>query len=152
MKSRCITPAAVENLHISVLFMGDIDDFQLSAAQNALGAISIHNFYISTGEVKFFAGENPRVAYISITEGGAHIKSIFDAISASLKGIVHMDGREFTPHLTIARIKGDCEAEIKALKAVSITDGRFKCDSIKIIESITSRGPPVYTEIFSKRL
>ena len=152
MKSRCITPTTAENLHISVLFMGSIDDSQLSAAQNALDAISVHDFYISLGGVEFFDGENPRVAYIGINEGAVHIKSISDAISASLKGIVRTDGREFIPHLTIARIKGNCGEEIKALKAVSITEGRFKCDSIKIIESIIGGGPPVYKEIFSKML
>lgn len=151
IKSRCIATTTVDNLHISVLFMGDINDFQLNAAQNALCAISIHDFYMSLGEVKFFDGGKPMVAYISINEGNADIKSIFDALSASLKGIVHIDNREFIPHLTIARIKGNCEKEIKALKSICITGGRFKCNNIKIIRSTLSSGPPVYTEIFSKR-
>ena len=151
-KSRCIATTTVDNLHISVLFMGDINDFQLKAAEDALDAIRIQSFHISFGEVKFFNDGTPRVAYISISEGNVQIKSIFDFLSASLKGIIHIDRREFTPHLTIARIKGDCEAEINALKGAGTIGGRFKCDDIKIVQSILGRGPPVYKEIFSKRL
>jgi 2'-5' RNA ligase len=152
MKSRCIHTIATENLHISLLFMGDINNIQLKAAEDTLCAIRVQSFYISFGEVKFFDEENPRIAYISINEGNLQVKSIFDSLSTCLKGIICIDSREFTPHLTIARIKGNCGEEIKALKAASITEGRFKCDSIKIIESITGRGTPVYKEIFSKRL
>ena len=152
IKGSCISKVREDNMHISLLFMADVTDIQLKAVEEALNAMSMRSFYVSFGEIEFFQDGSPHLAYISIDEGNQQIKNIAEHLRSALKDAVPMEKREFVPHLTVARIKHNCKDEINALKLIGKIAGRFKCDEIKIIQSLIGNGPPIYEEIFAKKL
>ncbi|MEN3013986.1 MAG: RNA 2',3'-cyclic phosphodiesterase [Endomicrobiia bacterium] len=98
-----------ENLHITLKFLGEIDEKQVLTVKNVLKEIlqSKESFNISFEGLGVFPKINsPRVIWIGIKEGKDKLKTLADLIESELsKEGFPKETKEFTAHLTIARVK-----------------------------------------------
>ena len=106
---RGIAPQAkwvrVENLHVTLKFLGDTEAPKVKAIESTLG--SIHNAQPVTLEFRglgFFPNdERPRVFWAGM-EASTNLKALAEDIDHGLHRMgFPLEDRAFTPHLTLAR-------------------------------------------------
>ena len=97
-----------ENLHVTLKFLGEVAEDQLAAVETALSRIrSAQAVSAEFRGLGFFPNEKkPRVFWAGI-EASANLKTLAADIEGAMEkcGIAR-EKREFSPHLTLARLEG----------------------------------------------
>jgi len=108
---RALAPQAkwvrVENLHLTLKFIGEVAESKLEAIQTALGGV--HSNLPVTLEFRglgFFPNEkHPRVFWAGI-EASANLKALADDLEGAAETFgIPREKRPFSPHLTLARFE-----------------------------------------------
>ncbi len=97
-----------KNLHLTLKFLGRTEEGQLDEIKSALHKKLSHYapFYIKIGGVGYFpGGRNPRVIWVGIEEPGSLADIYTDFEDAMVKFGYPREGRPFSPHLTIGRVR-----------------------------------------------
>ncbi len=143
-----------ENLHITLNFLGKLDDKQLSETIDvAKKIISQSNQFVIKLEEAVFAPPKvfpPRMVWVNIEKNQKLLKlqaelenNIFNLPSYQYK---IKENQSFSPHITLARIKSfDFRRLGQDIKIEQILNNEFKVNSIQIIESELKREGPQYT-------
>lgn len=150
-----LKPVEPENLHITLIFLGEQPKGNLDEIARRMGQISARRFTMELRGVGAFPNEaNPRVIWIGVGKGRDELISLAKAVRASASGFAQED-EEFTPHLTVARVKGPRNKDelgefVKAHKfdvfgAVEVAEVKLKKSTL------TPRGP-IYTDLYVKKL
>lgn len=135
-----------ENLHLTMKFLGEVDDKQLEAVKRKLGGIKGECFKISLEGFGFFPNENYiKVVWVGVEEGHQEIINLQKEIDTLLSEVGFAKEKNFEPHLTIARVKflKDLKglAEFAAKTKINAT---FEANSFELMESILRPGGPEY--------
>ena len=97
--------ATVDSLHLTLAFLGDVDDVKLADVCHAIqGAAAQHDaFSLSLhGLGTFPDAGNPRVFWVGIRDGRAESIALADDLWTGFEEIGFVrESRPFTPHLTI---------------------------------------------------
>lgn len=98
-----------ENLHITLKFLGEIEEKQVEVVKDVLKNVSqnVKEFTISIEGLGVFPKINfPRVIWLGIKNGESELKSLANLIEEVLtKYNFPKEQKEFLAHLTIARVK-----------------------------------------------
>ncbi|MGH9866310.1 MAG: RNA 2',3'-cyclic phosphodiesterase, partial [Candidatus Acidiferrales bacterium] len=98
-----------ESIHVTLKFIGHVEDTRLPAIKESLAKIKSHGpLEIAFRNFGFFPNERrPRVFWLGI-EAGPDLPALAAAIASSLELIgVPREERAFKPHLTLARFKSE---------------------------------------------
>lgn len=148
----------VENLHLSLLFLGDVSaatvpllDQQLS---NAAAAVS--RFEITLGELGLFgSSRSPRVVWLGTSEPDSLVRlAALVRESAQLCGVT-FDDRPFKSHITLARIRHARQGATmrRAMETVRIPElGFLPVDRFHLIRSQLTNDGPVHVSLSEFRL
>jgi len=142
------------NIHITLKFLGNITHEQLDkvivATREALRPFG--SFDVSVSGLGTFPGKtSPRVIWIGIAEGKQELARLSKAIDKSLSkaGFPH-ERREFSPHLTLGRVKSS-EGREGLTKAIASTDasnlGSVRVKRIVVMRSQLTPAGPIYTAL-----
>src|SRR2546421_4845022 len=106
---------APEGIHLTLAFLGELNDEQLAEALRATerAAREVSPFeYRLTRPGLFGSPKQPRVIWIGIDEPSGNLQLLHRQLSLELvqRGF-EIDTRPFSPHLTLARIKGPLKQE-----------------------------------------
>jgi len=139
----------LENLHLTLKFLGEIDDDMLEKVKERLGKIKFKGMELKLGEIGLFNhGGNPKIVWIKVE--GKGIWDLQKQIDTSLKGIFPEEER-FMSHLTIARVKyvKDKADFKKHIENINVKPIKFKIDRFKLKSSDLKKSKlgPVYTTI-----
>lgn len=97
-----------ENLHITLRFLGEVDEARARALLDALAApLAGKPFSLVAGGAGAFppAGA-PRVVWVGVRDGADAARHVFDALEQRLAPLAfESDGRAYTPHLTLGRVR-----------------------------------------------
>jgi 2'-5' RNA ligase len=143
-----------KNLHITLKFLGMVEDSKIGGLADSVAEVVKGFGTIKAG----FAGfgmfpdqKHPRVIWVGITEGGDKLKELADKIEDKLSTEGYgEEEREFSPHLTIGRIKEKIDDEALAgfiKKNEKASFGGFAAKSISMMKSTLMRSGPVYEEV-----
>ncbi len=96
-----------ENYHITLRFIGDIDDVTASDVANLLAQTSGGSFSLRLSSVGHFG---PVTKTRALWAGVQHVQELID-LHARQERMCQMaglapEGRKFTPHVTLARMRG----------------------------------------------
>jgi len=95
-----------EQMHLTLRFIGEVDGLQAVAIDDALASISAPAFTMELKGVGAFGGKRPRDLWAGARTGGA-LPHLQRKIESALQRVgMEPDGRKFTPHVTLARLKG----------------------------------------------
>lgn len=145
-----------ENLHVTLAFLGEIDDVLLprvcSLTQTAIDALALAPFVMSLSGLGCFPHERrPRVLWVGIDAGGDQLTRLHEALSERFLelGCRHED-RRFTPHVTLGRTKH--EGPLQAIGQVLAEHrdwqaGETTVREILIMGSQLTREGPLYSVI-----
>ncbi|MDE1851477.1 MAG: RNA 2',3'-cyclic phosphodiesterase [Candidatus Micrarchaeota archaeon] len=145
-----------EALHITLHFLGDVEEGKLEMLESIMESVKHSSFSISIEGAGAFGGKDPHVVYLKIGIGSAEIISIYDDLSRKLREAgMRTEGRLFTPHVTIARVKhgADTKKIEGAIERIGSMDfGSFGNPELFIKKSVLTPDGPLYTTLFSRSL
>jgi 2'-5' RNA ligase len=137
-----------EIIHITVKFLGEVDEKQLQEVRDALNVIPFTPFPVTAGRVTVNNLKRPHTVWCVIEDRGKgeEILSLIEDALAPL-GFAR-ETRRFTPHATIARVKSADPSLLHALYLLKgITYGICPIRGMKLKKStLTPRGP-VYDDL-----
>lgn len=144
-----------ENNHLTINFFGEVDETGKGVLEKTIqdAVKEIAPFCVSAGGISAFPSmKRPRVFWIGIKNTTGELNMIYEYIKNDLpsKSIkVNIETRDYTPHLTIGRVKGRCgEGIITELSSnLEIEFGKFQIKSIVFYQSILRREGPLYKPI-----
>jgi len=142
-----------ENLHVTLLFLGEVDDRELPAicraAQEAVADLPAFPLSIE-GAGCFPNPRRPRVLWVGVGQGLQEVVAIHDAMEGKLLelGCYRREERKFTPHITLGRVKQDDSGEDLSMALQRKADwegGSIDVREVLVMSSeLTSQGP-IYT-------
>jgi RNA 2',3'-cyclic 3'-phosphodiesterase len=95
-----------DNMHITLRFVGDVDERTADEFAAALGGISAAPFTVSICHAGAFGGRDPRVLWAGV-EGGEALDALYRANERAARAAgLPPDPRSFKPHVTLARMRG----------------------------------------------
>jgi len=125
------------NLHLTLLFLGDVDPSGLPAARAALDGLLGHGaFPVRVGRLGAFPHRGrARVLILSTLAGTAPLTALHDALAASFPDAA--GPRRYTPHLTLARARSAPDpAALDGLAAeLEPHTWEFRAESVELVHS-----------------
>ena len=153
--------SAIENLHLTIKFLGNIPENKLDQVKLILtdSTAGIPAFNIEVGGLGMYPNKhNPRAIWFGVTYDQA-LLDIHHNLDQSLQQVnVEHDKREFSPHLTIARVNQRIPQETR--QEIGRTFAQFKVtalgqariDRIILYQSELTPKGPIYTPLMSQPL
>jgi len=94
-----------ENYHITLRFIGDIDDRLAHDIALLLDGVKRRSFEVRFGELTAFGGRKPRAIVVSVEpiQPLVELQSELERLMQRLG--LEPEGRKFTPHVTLARLR-----------------------------------------------
>ena len=101
------------NYHVTLRFIGEVDEGVASDIDEALAAIKAKRFRLNIAGVGLFGAEDkPRVLYAGV-ERAPLLVELRDKVGQALgRAGVPPEGRHFTPHVTLANIRAGHAADL----------------------------------------
>ncbi|MGC9210240.1 MAG: RNA 2',3'-cyclic phosphodiesterase [Acidilobus sp.] len=146
-----------ENFHITIRFIGEVADYVASEIRGrVLPSLRFKPFRLKLAGVGAFPNpSNARVIWVGIVEGFEELKEIREQVDRGLKEIgLSLEEEEFTPHLTIARVKErGSPAVLKfIMEKANYEIGEMEVRSVRLKKStLTPRGP-IYETLAEARV
>ena len=94
-----------ENYHITLRFIGDVDDVVAREAADALGRIRRPGFDLHIEGLAAFGGNKPRAVIASVAAQPALLELQAEQERLMRRIGLQPEPRKFTPHVTLARLR-----------------------------------------------
>jgi len=147
-----------ENIHLTYAFLGEVAEQKLlPAIQSGMDAAAgaFQRTPVALGGLGAFPSlERPRVLWLGVREGEGLLKALSLKLYASLAEKGFIFEREFSAHITLARVKGRLDAASVASAAAKAgeLDVRDTIVSLDLMESRLSSSGPEYHVVYSIKL
>lgn len=141
-----------EHMHITLEFLGDVEENKLNTIQNIMGQISITPFSLKLCHLGHFARREGDIYWIGIEEN-PKLLNVHSQIHKMLKkeGFT-VEDREYKPHLTIGR-KILIEKDFNLYNLQDDLEGlEIIVDKIDLLESKQVKGELIHKVIYYKML
>ena len=144
-----VKPASI---HITLKFLGEIDEKTLGRVREALSAICFEPFEIALGGMKGNPPSFPRVIWSGVRDEVA-CGRIFALVEEALFPLgIPKERRAYTPHATLARVKRFDPSLLPTLKELASEEfGSCPVRCIKLKKSTLTPSGPVYEAIMEVR-
>jgi RNA 2',3'-cyclic 3'-phosphodiesterase len=135
-----------ENFHLTIRFIGDIDDSLARDVSYALEGVDIQPFHLSLTGVGVFGGKQPHSLYVGVEDTGElkRLQAVHERLFQTLG--LPPEGRKFVPHVTLARLKNpDARALQRYVELHNLYRSRpFEVRSFVLFNSRPLRGGGPY--------
>jgi len=138
-----------ENLHLTMKFLGEVDEKKVEFIKQKLGEIKAEPFKVSLGGIGFFPNEDYiKVVWVGVSEGGQEIINLQKEMDSKLSEIGFAKEKNFEPHLTIARVNF-LKDKVGLKKMLQMLDfsGGFEARSFDLMQSTLTPKGPVYEKL-----
>jgi 2'-5' RNA ligase len=143
-----------ENMHITLLFLGELEPAQVQRMDSNLGGLgNLHPFRVTvSGAGAFPDPARPRTIWLGVREGAQDLEKLAAKVMQAAKGAgcfaAESERKKFKAHLTLARSRGDGQMPPELRE---ILDGAPKlswtCASFTLMKSVLTPKGPIYTKI-----
>lgn len=148
------------NLHLTLLFLGEVDERDLLDVCRAVSEVTaqLPAFTMSVEGTGCFPNlRRPRVLWVGLKQGAREIALLHDALEKPLLklGCYRREVREYTPHITLGRIKTE---EPTTRLAASLTKhqtwsaGESAVNEVQVMSSELKPAGPVYAVLSRAKL
>jgi len=95
-----------EQLHLTLRFIGEVDGREMAAIHDALSRIEAPAFTLELRATGAFGGKHPHALWAGVhpNEALLHLQKKIEA--ALRRAGVAPEGQKYTPHVTLARLRG----------------------------------------------
>ena len=146
--------SAREQLHLTLRFIGEVDGRDAAAIDDALASIRAPRFTLELKGVGEFGGKNPRALWAGVRDEApvAHLQRKVE--SAIQRVGLPPEERKFSPHVTLARLRGSPRDRVIAFLAshALYASGPFDLNAFVLYSSALSPKGSLYRAERSYRL
>lgn len=141
-----------EGMHVTLRFIGEVDEGQAEDVNEALAKIEAPAFDIALAGVGTFGtGRKTRALWVGVEAPPALARLQAKVETAVVRGAgLPPEGRKFTPHVTLARFNGrvdDARLQMFAAAHNLFRAGPLKVAAFTLFLSELGRGGSVYTPL-----
>lgn len=139
-----------ENLHMTLCFLGQVEEHQLDDIHLALSAIDRPAFDYSLSSIETFGRGRQVHTLWARVDGGASLITLQAKIEQAMRGLaIPVDNRKFTPHITLARIKGASPVRVAEWLETrgGLAEGPVSVQSFALFRSHLGAGSPYYERL-----
>lgn len=101
-----------ENYHLTLRFIGDIDDSTAREIAYLLGQVRRRGFELRLDGLTSFGGRKPRALVANVAPSPAVMELQADHERLLQRLGLEPEGRKFTPHVTVARLRDTSSREV----------------------------------------
>ncbi len=150
-----VTWATPESMHVTLLFLGEVDDRDLHPVCKAVKAVAAgeppFTLHVS-GVGAFPTPRRPKVLWAGVTAGADALRRLNAALEEKMLGLggYRTEERGYTPHLTLGRVRAEADGDAVAgevQKRLAWNGGRVAVGEVLVYSSEAERDGPVYTVI-----
>lgn len=152
-----LKPVKSDHIHITLKFFGDVTTEQVKSITSVVTAASkgIRPFTVKLGDVGVYPNsKNARVLWVGLDGNVAPLHQALQHIDKTLDRIgIEPESREFSPHLTIARIRdrtpaSDRRRATEALFSAEFNSGlSIPVKYVSLMRSVLLREGPEYMRL-----
>ena len=138
-----------ENLHLTLKFLGEIDEKMIEKIKEILSKINFKNFEANLGDAGVFSSRyNSYVKVIWIKLNGKEVFGLQKQIDECLKDLFKPEFR-FMSHITIARVRKvfDKKILVEYLEKIKTKKIKFEIDKFFLKKSELFPEGPVYEDL-----
>ena len=140
------------NLHLTVLFLGEMEATRLNMVKDAMRRITVPSFSVLLQDVSSFKTQEGRLYYVNVKKNDQ-----LETIVAELKETLNrfgfsLENKEYKPHITLAREVVLEEEFDLANYCQSITHKRVDVEKVCLMRSDRIDHQVVYKEVASRHL
>jgi len=130
-----------ENLHLTLKFLGEIDDRKIEMVDAKLAEIKFNKFEVEIDSIGVFSEKFIRIVWLHMTD----CEKLQTEIDEKLKDLFAKEKR-FMSHLTIARVKNIRNKKdfLDKLEKIKIHKINFIVDNFRLKNSILTEEGPTY--------
>jgi len=144
------TPVSKQNMHFTLLFLGEIPEDTAENVKSVLSSIKFKPIEVSFTHVGAFPNPNfPRVIWIGIDDASAkQLVELAHQVEEKLGPLGFRSDKPFKPHLTIFRVKNKIENISKKIEMFRETKmGKETISELKFKQSILTPSGPIYSDL-----
>jgi 2'-5' RNA ligase len=149
-----------ENLHVTLLFLGEVEDRDLPAVCAAVAECAARQplFPMTVERAGCFGNpRRPRTLLVGVGEGTQELVALHDALEPPLLalGCYRREERQYAPHITLGRVRSERpnDALAQALtRQQGWQGGRLLVRELLVLSSELTRDGPVYTVLSRAKL
>ena len=138
---------AEENLHLTLRFIGEVDNLQLDDIGHALARVRGPEFEMTLDSVgQFESRRQPRVLWVGVAPNEPLVR-LHDAVESALVRVgLEPEGRKFSPHITLARLKAAPRRKMASFVAdhALFRAGPFPVTSFTLFSSFLARNGAIH--------
>jgi RNA 2',3'-cyclic 3'-phosphodiesterase len=138
----------MSQLHLTLRFIGEVDDVQFQAIKAELSGVTVPTFHLALKGVGHFPpGKHPRVLWVGV-EGAGPLLELQQKVELALIGAgVAPEERHFSPHITLARLKETPATAVVALEEqhASFRTSSFPVEEFYLYSSTLTRDGAIHT-------
>jgi 2'-5' RNA ligase len=101
-----------QNYHITLRFIGDVDDALAREVDSMLGQVRRRGFDLEIGGLASFGGRRPRAVIASVPPVALLLELQAEQERLMQRIGLKPEGRKFTPHVTLARLRQSSSREV----------------------------------------
>jgi 2'-5' RNA ligase len=133
-----------ENLHLTLKFLGEIEEDLLEKVKERLKKIKFAGFETEVNEIGFFSPKFIKIIWLRLS----NCEELQSEIDLALKDLFKQEER-FMGHLTIARIKNikNKKEFLEKLSKIKVKKESFVVDNFFLMKSELKEKGPVYNVI-----
>lgn len=141
-----------ENLHLTLKFLGEIEESKVEEVKKKLSEIKLKSFEASLGELGLFSEKMIRILWMKLQ--GKQIWNLQKEIDDKLGGLEFAKEERFMSHLTVARIKKVVSRKefLEYVKNIKTKKTKFQVKEFVFKKSELKPEGPVYTDIIRVKL
>jgi 2'-5' RNA ligase len=135
-----------ENYHVTLRFIGDVDDMLAHEVASMLGRVRRTEFELRFDGLSSFGGRRPRalVATLAQTQALMDLRAEHERLMQRVG--LDAEGRKYTPHVTLARLRASSSRQVADYLSSRILPGllSFKISRFVLFSSRASIGGGPY--------
>ena len=141
--------ARVEGLHVTLKFIGHVDDAVVGKIKSALSAIKAAPFEVKFAGIGFFPNPNAGRVFWAGVDGGDNLPRLASTIDGALEKLgFSRETKPYHPHLTLARTSSRPLRELKPLVADPPPQfGTMTAREFFLYQSQPQKGGSKYTKL-----
>ena len=145
------TPVLPENMHLTLVFLGEVREPDLEEVHGAFEALRAPAFDLALHGLGQFGKSEPRSIHATLRDCPP-LRHLQAKLEQAVRNVgIEVPSRRFVPHVTIARLKGRREeaaevADFVARRAL-VEPPPFRVETFHLYRSILGRDHPVYDDL-----
>ena len=138
-----------ENYHMTLRFIGDVDDALARDIASVLGQVRRSGFEMRFNGLSSFGGRKPRAVVASAMPSQSVMELQAEHERLMQRVGLEPEGRKYTPHVTLARFKNPEESKVAAFMQQHnlFSSEEFEIDEFILYQSHQTKNGSVYEAV-----